>query len=52
VEHPRVRVFVNDAEKPSLTVKQLSDRKRGWIGIWTGNGSGGDFANLKITPLP
>ncbi len=49
VEHPLVRVFVNQAEQPVLTVNQLSDRKHGWIGIWTGNGSGGDFANLRVT---
>jgi len=52
VEHPMVRVFVNHAGKPTLVVKQLSERKRGWVGIWTGNGSGGDFANLKIRLSP
>jgi len=46
----RVRVFVDDATQPSLEVTQLSDRKRGWVGFWVGNGSAGDFANLKVTP--
>jgi hypothetical protein len=50
VEHPKVRVFVNNEEKPCLEVTQLSNRKSGWVGIWVGNGSGGDFANLKVTP--
>jgi hypothetical protein len=50
VEHPKVRVFANKEEKPCLEVEQLSNRKSGWAGIWVGNGSGGDFANLKITP--
>jgi hypothetical protein len=50
VKHPRVRAFVNNEEKPCLEVGQLSDRKSGWVGIWVGNGSGGDFANLKVTP--
>jgi len=50
VEHPKVRVFVNNEERPCLEVKQLSNRKSGWVGIWVGNGSGGDIANLKITP--
>ena len=50
VEHPKVRVFVNNEEKPCLEVEQLSNRKSGWVGIWVGNGSGGDFTNLKINP--
>ena len=49
VTHPRVTVFVNDAAEPCLMVEQLSDRQSGWVGFWVGNGSGGDFANLKIT---
>ena len=49
VTHPKVTVFVNDITEPCLIVEQLSDRKSGWVGFWVGNGSGGDFANLKIT---
>jgi hypothetical protein len=40
---------VNDATEPCLVVEQLSDRKSGWVGFWVGNGSGGEFANLKVT---
>lgn len=50
VASPRVSVFVNDATKPSLIVDQLSERKAGTVGLWVGDGSGGDFANLRITP--
>ncbi len=50
VAHPKVSVFVNDANEPSLAVEQLSGRKTGWIGLWVGNNSGGEFANLKVTP--
>ena len=50
INKPKVSVFVNDAKIPCLTVEQLSDRKGGWVGFWVGNGSGGDFANLKISP--
>lgn len=46
---PKVSVTVNDAAEPCLVVEQLSDRKTGWIGLWT-DVKGGDFANLKITP--
>jgi hypothetical protein len=44
-----VSVYVNDADAPSLVVEQLSDRAGGWLGFWVGNGSGGDFADLRIT---
>jgi hypothetical protein len=49
VDYPVVNVFVNDSKEPTLTVSQLSTRKEGWIGFWTGNNSEGDFRNLKIT---
>jgi len=51
VTYPKVSVFVNDAAEPSLVVDQLSGRKAGWIGLWVGNGSGGEFANLKISSV-
>jgi hypothetical protein len=50
VASPQVSVFVGDAKEPCLIVTQLSDRKKGLIGIWVGNTSGGDFANFKIVP--
>ena len=50
VASPTVSVFVGDAKEPSLVVDQLSDRKKGLVGLWVGNTSGGDFANVKIIP--
>lgn len=50
VAYPKISVFVNDAETPSLVVNQLTDHQTGWVGLWVGNGSGGEFANLKISP--
>jgi len=50
VASPKVSVFVGDAKQPSLVVTQLSDRAKGRVGLWVGNGSGGDFADLKIIP--
>ncbi len=50
VASPKVSVFVADAKEPSLVVSQLSDRPKGRVGLWVGNGSDGDFANLKIVP--
>ncbi|HZS09083.1 MAG TPA: hypothetical protein VFD58_29890 [Blastocatellia bacterium] len=50
VASPRVRVFVNNSREAALSVEQLSNHHDGWVGFWVGNGAGGDFANLKITP--
>jgi hypothetical protein len=49
VNYPQVTVFVNGNSKPSLSVKQLSDRKSGLLGLWVGNNADGSFANLKIS---
>jgi hypothetical protein len=49
VDHPRVRVFINHQDKPCFQAEQLSHRQSGWIGLWVGNGSDGDFSNLKVT---
>lgn len=48
VESPKVSVFINDAKEPCLAVTQLSDRKKGLVGLFGGGAVGGDFANLKI----
>lgn len=50
VASPKVSVFVADAAEPCLVVDQLSDRKKGLVGLWVGNTSGGDFANVRIVP--
>jgi len=50
VREGTVAVYVNDVAAPSLQVRKLSDRSTGWLGFWVGSGSGGDFANLRITP--
>jgi nitroreductase len=53
VSGQKAQVFVNDAEKPCLTIDDLKHGvSRGEIGIWCGNGSAGTFANMSIKPLP
>lgn len=47
VAWPKVSVFVNAAKEPCLLVEQLSERRRGRVGLWVDTG-GGDFANLRI----
>ena len=41
-------VFINADAQPCLTVKRLAQHASGKIGYWVGNGSDGDFANLRI----
>jgi hypothetical protein len=50
VANPRASVFVGDAKDPCLVVNLLNDQKKGLVGLWVGNNSGGDFANLTIIP--
>lgn len=50
VANRKISVYVNDAKEPGLVVDELTDRKGGLVGLWVGEGSGGMFANLKITP--
>jgi hypothetical protein len=49
IERPAVSVFVNGATAACLAVKELSDRANGSLGLWVGEGSGGQFANLRVT---
>lgn len=44
-----ITTFVNSQHIPVLTVNPLNKILPGKIGFWTGNGSDGDFAKLKIT---
>jgi hypothetical protein len=50
IANPKASVFVADAKEPCLVVNLLNDRRKGLVGLWVGNNSGGDFANLAITP--
>lgn len=52
VQYPGVTVYVNGNSEPSLSIDKLNDRKTGKIGLWVGNNSDGDFANLQINPNP
>jgi hypothetical protein len=49
IKFPIVSVFVNGNPEPCLTIEKLNTRTTGKIGIWVGNNSDGDFANLQIT---
>jgi hypothetical protein len=45
-----IQVFVGTVTSPTLEARKLGQLDRGMIGLWTGNNSDGDFANLRITP--
>ena len=50
IEYPVITIYFNGSKEASLTVEKLNKRTTGKIGIWVGNNSDGDFANLQITP--
>ncbi len=50
IEKPQIRVYVGDETEPCLVVDELTDRPGGRIGLWMGNGSDGDFAELVLKP--
>ncbi len=45
-----IQVYAGAATAPALEVRTLGSHDRGSIGLWVGNGSDGDFANVRITP--
>jgi Domain of Unknown Function (DUF1080) len=51
ISYPHIKVFVNGNKEPSLVVDQLNNRQKGRIGLWVGNNSDGDFANLVIEDI-
>jgi hypothetical protein len=46
-----VQVYVGAAKAPALEVRKLGSHDRGLIGLWVGNNSDGDFANLRVMPM-
>jgi hypothetical protein len=50
VKDKTVQVYVGPGTSPALEVRKLGTGAGGEIGLWAGNGSDGDYANLRITP--
>ena len=50
VEGSKVRVHVGPGSEVTLEVRRLGAHEGGQVGLWVGNVSGGDFANLVVTP--
>jgi hypothetical protein len=51
IKSPLIKVFVNGNPEPCLIVEKLNTRSSGKMGLWVGNNSDGDFANLEIMSL-
>jgi len=49
VQYPYVMVYIDGSDVPCLSIKKLNERRTGKIGLWAGNNSDGDFANLVIS---
>jgi hypothetical protein len=45
-----VQIFVGPVKTPTLEVRKLGRLERGLVGVWAGNNSEGEYANLRITP--
>lgn len=50
IKATQINVFVNNSSTPSLSIEALAHNGGKRIGYWVGNGSAGDWKNLKITP--
>ena len=50
VEGGRVQIHAGSAKELTLEVRKLGRLDGGQVGLWVGNVSGGDFANLVVTP--
>jgi hypothetical protein len=45
-----VQVYAGTGKSPALEVQKLGGLQRGLIGLWVGNNSDGDFADVRVTP--
>lgn len=50
ITRTQVSVYANGGDEPDLVVTRLGDAKPGAIAYWAGNGSKGDYANLRVAP--
>jgi len=51
VKDQKIQIYVGAVKSPTLDVRKLGTLDRGMIGLWTGNNSDGDFANLRVTAM-
>ena len=46
----KLQIYVGPVNEATLEVRKLGQLYGGQVGLWVGNESGGDFANLVVTP--
>ncbi len=51
VKAKTIQIYAGRVTSPTLEVRKLGQLERGLVGLWVGNNSNGDFANLRVTPL-
>ena len=51
INNKTIEAFINQSQKPSLVVEKLTERMDGKLGIFIGDGSGGDFYRITITNM-
>ena len=51
VNEKTVQIYVGAVKTPTLEVRKLGQLDGGLIGLWTGNSSDGDFANVRVTAM-
>jgi hypothetical protein len=42
-------VYAGKVQSPTLEVRKLGSTDRGAVGLWVGNNSDGDFADVRVT---
>jgi hypothetical protein len=50
VQGARIQIYAGPVKSPTLEVRKLGQLDRGLVGLWVGNNSEGDFANVRIAP--
>ena len=50
IQGAKVQIHVGGVSEAALEVRKLGQLYGGQVGLWVGNNSGGDFANLVMTP--
>jgi hypothetical protein len=48
VDGNKIKGYINDAKIASLTVEKISDRYDGKVGLFMGDGAGGDFEKIRV----
>jgi hypothetical protein len=49
VKGAAVQVYAGKVQSPTLEVRKLGSTARGGVGLWVGNNSEGDFADVRVT---